>query len=234
MFVTEQQRILTPWHGSEGGRSFHRAPIAAGWYDAVDEGWWPSVSDVRAGCLRLPSGKSARPIAPNSVLSAVLIFVFNEAGEPHVALIERSHRSPNNPGELAFPGGILHPRESALTAALRETEEEVGVKSSDIEVLASLDEIATPSGFLVRPYIGLVTGRPDFLIDPTEVERVVTVSLAELALPSVHRQLPFPGTGVLLNHFDVGELNAWGMTGDLLAQLLTIAADGRRGDDRVA
>lgn len=222
------------WRGPEGERPYQRDPVPAGWYGAIDEGWWPSVSDVRAGCRRLPPGESAKPIVPNSVLSAVLIFVFNEAGEPHVALIERSRQSPNNPGELAFPGGILRPRESALTAALRETEEEVGVKSSDIEVLASLDEIATPSGFLIRPYIGLVTGRPDFLIDPAEVERVVTVSLAELASPSAHRQLPFPGTGVLLNHFDVGELNAWGTTGDLLAQLLTIAADGRRGDDRVA
>jgi 8-oxo-dGTP pyrophosphatase MutT (NUDIX family) len=212
--------------------SSEAAPVAppepTPWSAAAEAGWVPTVADVRAGYAERPEGRRARPKVRNSKLSAVLVPVFEEAGQAHVVLIERSRVRGTHKGDIAFPGGVLHARETPAHAALRETQEEIGIRPSDVELVATLDEVATLTAFLIRPYVGLLPGRPVLRVDSSEVERVLTVPLADLARPGAHWLATYgPDPANRLHHFHIDDAVGWGTTGDLLADLLTAAVAGR-------
>jgi 8-oxo-dGTP pyrophosphatase MutT (NUDIX family) len=198
------------------------------WSAAVRAGWVPTLADVRAGYAARVPGLRARPKVRDSKLSAILVPVFEEAGRAHVVLIERSRDNGTHRGDIAFPGGVLRARESPAHAALRETEEEIGVPPADVELIACLDEVATLTAFLIRPYVALLPGRPTLRVDRSEVERVLIVPLADLARPGEHWLAPWgPDPSSRLHHFRIDDAVGWGTTGDLLADLLTTAAAGR-------
>jgi 8-oxo-dGTP pyrophosphatase MutT (NUDIX family) len=197
------------------------------WSAAVRSGWVPTMADVRAGYAARGPGRPARPKVRNTRLSAVLVPVFEEVGRPHVVLIERSRDNGTHRGDIAFPGGVLRAREAPEHAALRETEEEIGIPPADVELIAALDEVATLTAFLIRPYVALLPGRPTLRVDRSEVERVLTVPLVDLARPDAHWLASWgPDPSSRLHHFRVADAVGWGTTGDLLADLLTTAVAG--------
>lgn len=120
--------------------------------------------------------------------ASVLIGIV-QRDEPTVLLTRRAAHLNDHPGQIAFPGGRAEPEDAdAAATALREAEEEVGLPSSQVEVLGSLPLYTTTSGFIVTPVIGLVT--PGFAIvsDPTEVDEVFEVPLAFLMDPAHHQR----------------------------------------------
>jgi 8-oxo-dGTP pyrophosphatase MutT (NUDIX family) len=93
--------------------------------------------------------------------SAVLIPVFrNAAGEATLVLVRRGSHGVHG-GQLAFPGGKREPTDASLLAtALRETEEEIGLPATAIEVLAALPPVQTrTSGFHIAACVALLTAR---------------------------------------------------------------------------
>lgn len=148
-----------------------------------------------------------------------------------VLLTERTAHLNDHPGQISFPGGRVQAGDADATAtALRETEEEVGLAASHIDVLGRLPEYTTGTGFIVTPVVALV--RPDFSPqpDPFEVAEVFEVPLAFLMDPRNHRRhvvevggvrrefLSMPWNGPD-RHGDPRRYFIWGATAAMLRNL---------------
>jgi len=118
--------------------------------------------------------------------SGVLVPLVDVDGRAHVLLTRRSEALASHPGELSFPGGRAERGESALEAALRETEEEVGVAPSDVEVAGHLTDYLTYRGVHVTAYVGRLA-RERLPRDPRSPAEV-----AEVLLVPVHGLLDAP------------------------------------------
>ncbi len=151
--------------------------------------------------------------------SSVLLLLFEENHELFICLIKRPVTMKHHAGQVAYPGGRIEPGETALETALRETWEEIGVAPEKIEVLGSLSELFVDvSGFLIRPFVGWLTERPDFTLNAGEVEKVILFpllkykdNLEETELETVSGKLKVP-----CFHFE-GEI-IWGATAMILAE----------------
>lgn len=110
--------------------------------------------------------------------AAVLIGLVERSQGLAVVLTERARHLQNHAGQVAFPGGrIEHARESAVDAALREASEEIGLAPSDVEIVCSLAEHATGTGFIITPVVGFIAGNFVPVPDPGEVREVFEVPL---------------------------------------------------------
>ena len=162
-------------------------------------------------------------------------------GEVVVILIKRPETMPSHRGEIAFPGGRLQPSsdDSSLAAALREAEEEVGLRPEQVEVVAELDSVDTVvSGFVVSPFVGLLTAPPRLVPDPREVVDILQVPLSRLLEEGVYREEHWPGMrGVpdedrgfgwrAIHFFELEDETVWGLTARILASFLTRLVAGR-------
>jgi 8-oxo-dGTP pyrophosphatase MutT (NUDIX family) len=166
--------------------------------------------------------------------SAVLVAVFEEDGEARVVLTRRADTLRRHRGEVAFPGGRLEHGEAPLAAALREAHEEVGLDPGAVAPLGWLRPIVTfASGSIIRPYVGLLDGRPALRAQPDEVERCFDVAIRELLDDGVFREerwrRPSPralsGDGTFpIFFFEVAGETVWGATARILTELCSLVA----------
>ena len=99
-------------------------------------------------------------ITPAAVLVAVV-----DRPEPTVILTLRPETMRRHGGQISFPGGRIDPGdEGPVAAALREAEEEIGLKPGDVEVIGIADRYRTVTGFEVTPVLALVP--PDLPLTP--------------------------------------------------------------------
>jgi 8-oxo-dGTP pyrophosphatase MutT (NUDIX family) len=114
--------------------------------------------------------------------AGVLLLLYEKAGEPYIVLTRRTEDVEHHKGETSFPGGAFDPEDGdMLTTALREAEEEIGVRREDVEVLGELDDIVTITGFLVSPFVGVLRRWPyPFAASAEEVAELVEVPLRHL------------------------------------------------------
>ncbi|MDQ6614404.1 MAG: CoA pyrophosphatase [Actinomycetota bacterium] len=176
--------------------------------------------------LQLPPARLARDRQPRGRPAAVLCALFEEGGEAHVILTRRSSNLRSHTGEVSFPGGRLEVGEPAVDAALREASEEVGIDPSTIDIVGPLSPLVTVGGeVLITPFVGVLSGRPELLPSPAEVERAFDVSLAELVSAGVyHEELwDIPGVGERsISFFELVGDTVWGATAWMLRDLLEV------------
>lgn len=113
--------------------------------------------------------------------AAVMLLLWPEQDGLKLLLTRRAQHLRHHPGQISLPGGKIEAGESAAQAALRETEEEVGVKAAQIRLLGSLPLINTSTGFMVSPWLGFMEQKPDFCIQHAEVDSLIELPL-EVAL----------------------------------------------------
>jgi 8-oxo-dGTP pyrophosphatase MutT (NUDIX family) len=112
--------------------------------------------------------------------AAVAIAVVEGDDGPGVLLTRRAERLRAHAGQWALPGGRIDSGETAVEAALRETDEELGLRLQPEDVLGVLDDYATRSGYVITPVV-LWAGQPGELTpNPDEVASVHVTSLVEL------------------------------------------------------
>jgi 8-oxo-dGTP pyrophosphatase MutT (NUDIX family) len=109
------------------------------------------------------------------------LFYPSENFETKLILILRKTYKGVHSAQVGFPGGKLEAQDRTIQdAALRETEEEVGVSRDTISVLKKLTEIyIPPSNFFVQPFLGITTELPKFVPQEKEVEALIEVSLRD-------------------------------------------------------
>ena len=102
-------------------------------------------------------------------LAAVLVPLVEHADEPSILLTRRADHLEKHSGQVAFPGGKVEDSDATpIAAALRETEEEIGLDASHIEIAGVLDTYQTGTGFLILPVVGFV--KPGFTLTPDKNE----------------------------------------------------------------
>jgi 8-oxo-dGTP pyrophosphatase MutT (NUDIX family) len=155
--------------------------------------------------------------------SAVLMLFgpLDDGGE-HVVLTERAHTLRSQPGDISFPGGKREPSDASdADAALRETQEEVGIDPDSIDVVGELPDIYLgPRQLVVTPVLGwwAEPGHVDG-IDAREVHRAVQAPLSHLLDPSARFTVTHP-SGYRGPGFEVDGLFVWGFTAGLLSAVL--------------
>ncbi|MDQ7968667.1 MAG: CoA pyrophosphatase [Oxalicibacterium faecigallinarum] len=130
-----------------------------------------------------------RPMAGPLTAAAVLVPIVLRDNGPTLMLTLRAAHLNDHAGQISFPGGRCeHFDGSPVETALRETEEEVGLDRRSIDVLGTLPEYHTGTGFNVTPVVGIV--RPPFEVTPAplEVAEVFEVPLSFLMDGNHHQR----------------------------------------------
>lgn len=158
--------------------------------------------------------------------SAVLAPLYEEGGQVKVVLTRRAQHLRSHRGEVSFPGGGQDPGEALLDTALREAFEEIALDPTSVEIIGELDHLATVmSRSFIVPYVGVLSGRPELVPSPAEVELILHVPLDELLADGVYHEELW-GLAPLdrpLAFFEVEGDTIWGATGTMLRNLLALA-----------
>jgi 8-oxo-dGTP pyrophosphatase MutT (NUDIX family) len=166
-------------------------------------------------------------LVPASVLVPLVVA---ESGEPGVIFTRRPETLSHHAGQVSFPGGRLETSDATpLAAALRETEEELGIPTASVEPLGALDDVWVITGFRITPFVGRVEPGVELRPSAAEVARVFTVPLRELVDPDRTKvrveRLVREGNEIDVPYFEHGGEVIWGATGRALLNLLEVALD---------
>lgn len=157
-----------------------------------------------------------RTFTPAAVLVAI-----TERERPGVFLIHRPSTMRAHPGQVAFPGGKLDPGETAVAAALREANEELGIDPDAVTVVGEGDLYLTGSGYAITPVLALVP--PDLALtpNPAEVAQWFEAPLDFVLDPANHRAVPVTWEGRPHSYWEIvwGQHRIWGVTGGLIVNL---------------
>jgi 8-oxo-dGTP pyrophosphatase MutT (NUDIX family) len=160
--------------------------------------------------------------------AAVLVPLIDRSYGMSVLLTQRTPHLSAHAGQISFPGGRIEEGDADATeAALRETEEEVGLSREHIRIVGRLDTYVTGTGFEITPVVGIVRLPFSLTIDPFEVSEAFEVPLSFVLDRSNFRRmtrdleqrarvfyvLPYEGR------------NIWGATAGMLVNLAEVLAD---------
>ena len=115
--------------------------------------------------------------------AAVLVPFFEREGEYHLLFTLRTSNLPTHKGDVSFPGGRADEKDaSLLRTALRESEEELGLRPSDVRPIGPLDDLRTQaSNYVVTPYVGRIPHPYNFQPNAWEVAEIFSVPFTFLA-----------------------------------------------------
>ncbi|HEY1260399.1 MAG TPA: CoA pyrophosphatase [Stellaceae bacterium] len=202
--------------GRPGRRGFGGAadPVEAAAVRAATRG----DHDLNPGMT--PPSTALRP-------AAVLVPLVDRSDGMTVLLTQRTAHLSAHAGQIAFPGGSVEADDAdPVAAALRETEEEIGLPRDHITVIGRLDTYVTGTGFEITPIVGIVRAPFPLAVDPYEVAEAFEVPLDFVLDPANHRRterlvdlrrrvffvLPYQGR------------NIWGATAGMLVNLAEVLA----------
>src|SRR6516225_8488662 len=152
--------------------------------------------------------------------AAVLIPVVDRA-EPQVLLTQRTEL-PSHPGQIAFPGGKIEPADpTPAAAAMREADEEIGLKGALIEPIGYLDLYLTFSGYRILPTVARVAPDYKLVLSEREVADAFEVPLTFLMTPTNHQRKTRDWNGFAREYYAMpfGERYIWGVTAGILRNL---------------
>jgi 8-oxo-dGTP pyrophosphatase MutT (NUDIX family) len=157
--------------------------------------------------------------------AAVLVPLIDRADGMTVLLTQRTAHLSSHAGQIAFPGGRIEEDDAdAVAAALRETEEEVGLPRELVSVIGRLDTYVTGTGFEITPIVGIVTPRYTLTLDAHEVADAFEVPLSYILDPNNHNRTERESAGRTRVFFVLPYQgrNIWGATAGMLVNLAEV------------
>lgn len=219
-----------------GEQRIPRPPLARGgrpapWARLEPEARRVALDDIREACGRLPSPRQHLIRVPGIRAAAVLMPFFERTGEAVLVLTKRPQHMPTHKGEIAFPGGKHEDGDASLQeTALREMDEEIGVPGALVEIIGELKAYGTLSSrFGIVPFVGVLPEPESYHPDPSEVDKVIEVPVAELLDDGVHREERW-GIGPAdrpVHFFELEGETVWGATAGILHAFLTHLVEPR-------
>ena len=189
------------------------------------------VTRARLGGITIESSHLAERVPPERARpAAVLVPLVERAEGLSVLLTQRAAHLKNHAGQVSFPGGrVEEADESPLAAALRETEEEIGLSRKFVRVVGYLESHLIFTGFHVVPVVAFVA--PGFTLqpDPTEVAEVFEVPLMEVLDAANHSTRTRDVSGGVLHiyNIEVGDRVIWGATAGMIMSLYRLLQENR-------
>jgi len=155
--------------------------------------------------------------------AGVLVLMFPQESDWQIVLTRRSEKLRGHGGQISFPGGRQDPHDRTLTdTALRETSEELGIRTQNIQIIGTLSQIyIPPSHYDVLPTVGILQSIPIFKPSPDEVAEVFTLPLEDLLNPRIKQTESWRFEGIRMDvpFYLVKGHKVWGATAMMLSEL---------------
>ena len=172
------------------------------------------------------AARRRRVVEPGPLVRAAVLVPLVERGGPHLIFAKRTDRVGTHRGQISFPGGTIDPADpSPLDAALRESEEEVGLPRAAVEPLGALDDTETfATQFVITPWVGVVREPVVWRPDGEEIEEVIEVPFASLVERANFRVEHWERDGVVrpVYFYDWGGEVIWGATARIVKHYLDL------------
>ena len=188
------------------------------------------ADDLRVRLHEVLSAHDPQRVDMPEARDAAVLIPIVAVPEPTLIFTVRTDTLSSHKGQISFPGGAIDATDpSPEAAALRETQEELGLDPASVEVLGELDTTPTfVTGYLVFPFVGWIERPPALDPNPAEVKEVLEVPITDLSgrirrEPGFeHRGRSYPTEAWVWNDYVI-----WGVTARLIRQFLDkVAATG--------
>jgi 8-oxo-dGTP pyrophosphatase MutT (NUDIX family) len=217
MAVTRQRAIE---------RLAHRSPGRRGFGDTAD----PAEAAAFRHAIRGDHDLNPGMTPPSTALTpaAVLVPLIDHRDGLSVLLTQRTAHLTAHAGQISFPGGRIEADDAdVIAAALRETEEEVGLPRERVSIIGRLDTYVTGTGFEIAPIVGIVDPPVPIAIDPFEVAEAFEVPLSFILDRGNHKRVERAVGARNRSYFVLPYRgrNIWGATAGILVNLAEVLAD---------
>src|SRR3954452_24978357 len=164
--------------------------------------------------LLLTPEQAAEMDAHGQTDAAVLGPLYLDSGALHAVFTKRRDDLRRHAGEISFPGGRQdYPDEDLRVTALREADEEIGLPPDAVELVGALPPTGTfVTSYKIHPFVGVIQPGHAWTPQPTEVERVLELSLPELVNGFEMKRLIRRGVPIKTPSYTVGQNFIWGAT----------------------
>lgn len=155
--------------------------------------------------------------------AGVLVPIVHAQGTYDFLFTKRTENVETHKGQVSFPGGMVDQSdESIVHTALREAREEVGISGDSIEIKGLLDDLATPTGFIITPVVGLIESLPPLTINANEVAEAFRIPVGFFADREAGRKelREFRGEQREVWYYEYGAHTIWGATAIIVRSLL--------------
>jgi len=196
-------RLAGPLPGAEVQRRFAPRP--------PHKGWAPEL--VPEGARR----------------AAALLLLYPGADGPTIPLTVRHSEMPTHAGQVSLPGGRVDPGEDPAAAALREADEEIGVRPADVRIIGALSSLwIIVSNHVVYPYVGVADSRPSFALAAREVEALVEAPFSHVRNAAHVKWMSRKRDGLHVDipHFALDGREVWGATAMILGEFVNLFDTG--------
>jgi 8-oxo-dGTP pyrophosphatase MutT (NUDIX family) len=160
-----------------------------------------------------------------------LVPLFKKGADCHLLFTKRSDQVKYHKGEISFPGGVVDEEDLELiSTALREADEEIGLKKNDVQILGILDDIVTVTEFIVTPIVGLFPYPYLFKVSEVEIAELIEVPLSSLLREKSfsEKEIIRGGRKEIVYAYQYEKHIIWGATARILKQFLDLIASARK------
>ena len=173
-------------------------------------------------------GRDPVDVATQRREAAVIAPVVSREDGLALLFTKRADHLGEHPGQMSFPGGGREPEDASLReTALREANEEIGLRPHEADVHGCLDDIDTVTDYAVRPFVASIPDR-DYVPDDTEVAEISVLQVSALTDADNYEAAFYERSEQAqyrLHFFRVDGYTVWGATGRMLVQLLELTTD---------